>query len=641
MPSRRAVLESLAAGGAVLLSGCGSTGSGGDEPVPEFEPERRTITAVAPRADGPERFNPYGLNQRGRAVVEPFQQLVLPADAPGGEFYTDGHTWTVDGTEVSVTCAVTDFTVEPDAVTTRFRSDLTYWNGDALDARAFFLGDRLGWLAFQSADSEFPHELESDTEYRRKLDTDDWAEVRGSVHPGAPPVPPSFTEGWIERFESAGSQEASDEVYSDLNGVDVDRYRFVADGYGSGVYRVDSEDHATDRGLAGTVREDHPGDPAVPNLLLRTPRGGQVDSLVGSGDVDVVDGQIASRGGDVGPDAVSSSVEQVATYPAPVEGGLAVAFNWANDHLERLWVRRAIAAALPGERVVANTSGASGQPLDQHSGLLSAVASARLGSDFLEGLHDYPTAADTGTAAGWLERAGYTREDGAWYDPDGERFALTMVSGERAGPADTTIENGLAEFGVDVATETPSTRPTDNFTPTIEGGDWDLTVGFAPSGLSVADHYAAATEFVGSEVTGSPLAVGGATLGTCGVGTEWLSPPETVTVPREPGTLEIEGVDYADGGTAYRHDGGEDVDVCGAIERLRTPGTSAEERRAAARQCARWYNYALPSFVVAQARDGFFGNVGDFSFAEGEGAQVARPPTWSAAQYHLQAGAVR
>lgn len=219
MPSRRAVLGNLAAGGVVLLSGCGSTGGGGDEPVPEFEPEGRTISAVAPRADGPERFNPYGLNQRGRAVIEPFQQLVLPADATGGEFYTDGHTWTVDGTEVSVTCAV--------------------------------------------------------------------------------------------------------------------------------------------------------------------------------------------------------------------------------------------------------------------------------------------------------------------------------------------------------------------------------------------------------------------------------------TVPGEPGALEVEGVDYADGGTAYRHDAGEDVDVCGAIERLRAPETSAEARRAAARQCARWYNYALPSFVVAQARDGFFGNVEAFAFSDGEGAQIARPPTWSAAQYHLQAGTVR
>jgi peptide/nickel transport system substrate-binding protein len=641
MPSRRAVLGSVAAGGAALLSGCGSTGSGSDDPVPEFEPEGRTVTAVAPRADGPERFNPYGLNQRGRTVVEPFQQLVLPADAASGAFYTDGHTWTVDGAEVSVTCAVTDYAVESDAVTARFRSDLTYWNGDALDARAFFIGDRLGWLAFGSDGDEFPHELASDTEYRRRFDTDDWAELRGSIHPGAPPLPPSFTEGWIERFESAGSQDARDEVYGDLNAVDVDRYRFVADGYGSGVYRVESENQATDRGLGATAREDHPGDPAVPNCLLRTPRAGQISSLVGSGEVDVDDGQIASQGGDVDPGAVPDSVEQVATYPAPVEGGVAVAFNWGTDHLERLWVRRAVAAALPGERLVANTDGASGQVVTQHSGLLAELAGARLDDSFVEGLHTYSTGADTDTASDWLERAGYTREDGAWYDPSGERFALTMVSGERAGPADTTVENGLAEFGIDVTVETPSVRPTDNFTPRIEGGDWDLTVGLAPGGLSVADHYAAASEFVGTEVMGSPLAAGGAALGTCAAGTEWLSPPETVSVPGEPGALEIEGVDYSDGGTSYRHDAGEDVDVCGAIERLRAPGTSAEARRGAARKCARWYNYALPSFVVAQARDGFFGNTGEFAFTGGGAGRVARPPTWSAAQYHLQAGTIR
>ena len=63
--------------------------------------------------------------------------------------------------------------------------------------------------------------------------------------------------------------------------------------------------------------------------------------------------------------------------------------------------------------------------------------------------------------------------------------------------------------------------------------------------------------------------------------------PEAVT--EEP-RLTIEEADYADGGTTYRHEADTDIDLCGAIETVRDPGSNTEERRGAARECARWYN---------------------------------------------------
>jgi hypothetical protein len=640
MPTRRTVLKhGLAAGGATLLAGCG--GQSGDGPVPGFDPEGRTVTVFAPRGGGPQQLNPYSLNQRGGALLEPFQQLVLPTVTPTGEVRTSGHTVTVDGRDVSVPCAVADYSVDVDGVTTTFEPGLTYWSGAALDAEAYFLADRVSWLAFEEFGAEFPHELVSDTEYRRAVDTDSRAGLRGATHPGPPPLPQGFTEPWVDRLEAASSQDARDEEYAELNAESVTVERVVEEGWGSGTYRVESTDDVAEGGIGARRREDHPADVAVPNLVVRTPRPPAVTSLVRSGDVDLGSGHIADQGGDFQRDAVPESIQHLSRYPSPVAPGFQLVFNWANSHLRRLWVRRALAAALPTGQVLSNALGERGRPVEQDSGILPGVATARLGADAVDALYDYPAEADTGTASEWLELAGYTREGEQWHGPGGDPLALRLAAASPPGSVVTSVATGLREFGVGVEVTEASPRPTNEFAIAVEEGQYDLVVARTGTGFTAADYYAAPPNVRGGTVVGSSLAVGGATLGTCDVGTGWLSPPETVTVPADPG-LRIEGGDYPDGGTTYQHEDGTDIDVCAAIETVRAPDSSVADRREAAVRCARWYNYALPTFVFGVSRRAVFGNTEAFAFPDSEaGRHTARVPAWSPVQYHVQAGTVR
>lgn len=649
MPTRRQVLRrggatAGAVGGATVLAGCG--GSGADEgEIPGFTPDGPTLTTMVPTEHTPEnmQFNPYGLNPRGRPVQAPLQQLVLPADAPTGAFRTSGHSWTVDGETVSVTCAIADYDVDGETITYAFEEGLTYWSGEALDARAYSLGDRVRSHAFGEFGTGYPGEVVDDHTYRWTVaDPSSAADVDSAVYPGLPPLPPAFTENWVERFEGASSETAADDVYADLSTTDVSVEAFVEEGYGSGAYEVASTGVISRQGIGAVLRADHPGDATVPNLVVRTPSLNTTSALVHEGGVDVGEGIIAEQGGDYQAASMPDGFEQVGRYPSPVQEGNQLFFNWGRPHLRRLWVRRAIAAALPVERMLRNAYGTDRRPVDQHSGVLSATAGVALGSAFVDSLHDYPVEADTETAGEWLRTAGYTLSDDGWTGPDGESLSLRLLVGQRTGPLATSLSNGLTDFGIDVEQEVRQLQPSNRFEPALLDGNYDLALGFSFSSLSVARAYGADPGIAGPSPFAAAGSVAGNPLGGCDGEAVWVSRPGTVTVPDDPGSLRIEGVTYDDGGTSYTHDGGANVDVCTAVERVVAPGTDATERQAAARSIARWYNYALPTFVFGQAQVGLFGNTGDFAFPdEAASHRLASPQNWSPARYHVQAGTIR
>lgn len=636
MPTRRAVLRRAGlAAGAAALAGCTDGGDG----VPGFEPDGPALRVSVPTDTLPDDIdlNPFSLTPQGREIAEPFDALVLPAVAPTGEPLAGEHTWTVDGEAVTVPTVVTDVAADAETVRLSFDDRFGYWNGESLDGEAFRLSDRVDWLAFGERES-FPGDLVSATEYHRSLAADSWSEVERARYPGGPPMPPSFTEPWVERLEAAATDTEREEQVAELTGDEVTLDRFVEEGFGSGAYRIESTDAVSREGTGGPRWEGYPGDVGIPNLVVRTPGGGAAP--IESGTADLGEGVVAEDG-DVQPDTTPAGVEQVAQYPSPVEGGLSLLFNWGNEHLGRLWVRRALVAALPLDRVVGNVYGAGGTPPDQHSGLLSGVARARLGEAFVDSLYEYPVERDAETAAEWMRTAGYARPGEQWEAPDGDPVAVTLLAPGSEQTVTDSLASAIESFGVGVRTATRSLRPTDEFGPAVRDGNFDLAVGFVPGGFSPVEGYAAATGVEGPLPTGPTVAAAGDAPGDCDRGADWLAPPGTVTVPAEPG-LRVEGVDYGDGGTTYRHDGGEDVSVCDAVGRLRDPATDDGDRLAAARDCARWYNYALPTLVLGQAQAGVFANTAEFALPDDERAlTAARSLNWSPVQYHVQAGTVR
>jgi hypothetical protein len=695
---RRRFLALAGAAAATGTAGCGNDGEGTATPLtpPTDDDVVTVMTSGLPRAFdfGPSLDQPAGLGH-----LEGFlQSLVLPADLPTGEYCTSGHTWTVGGRETSVPCAVEDFELDGTTVELTFDDRLTYWNGDSLDGRAYYLRDRVVWLGNGDAldGDPFGHELVDATTYRRALDDEatNRFDARRAVHPGIPPMPPSFNERWVERFERASTEEALVDRFLDyIQGI-VHLEEFVEEGYGSGAYEVESPGdvrrEAVDVGgptanrvaVYASPRPDHPGEPGIDRLRILTNvgTGSIVNSRVNGGAAwspVVVPGSAASSGGvrgavasketmidsdtggfgtgvvgphaDIEPSNVPGSVEQVATYPEPLRRGRGLVFDWGNDHLRRLWVRRALVAALPLEGAVRRTSDRSLRAPARQTGLLSGTDRAVFDEAFLDELYEYPLAADRETAARWLRAAGYERPDDQWVGPGGEPLGFRILAaGQWDLNAARILSDGLESFGIATAVDSVG-RPF--YQERVFTREFDLALTTFPGGWSPSRVYGDWYDDEGRWRSASPVTVFGNPLPPCREGGP-ASSPDAVTLPADstgapgdPGPLRIEGVDYPGGGSTYRWPdaGGVERSVCRAAARLRERDVDRETYSEAAEVCARWYNYAVPNFVFAQDAVGLWADTGRLVVPRSDhpAMGLSRAGPVAPEHYHVQAGTVR
>lgn len=667
---RRRFLAAVAS--TALVAGCQFSGDETATPrTPRTADDIVTVTTSLPVTStdlGPTLEPAPG---RGH-VLGFFHALVLPVDASTGEYRTSGHTWRLDDHDVSVPCLIREYRVADRTAELVFDGRHSYWNGEPLDARAYYLAERVRWLANLGAFDEetFGSVLVSDTEYHRALDdaAPNRFALRRHVHPGLPPLPPSYNEPRIERFESAGTEETVDDLWAEYYRGFLGLEEFVEEGYGSGAYEVSSTDDVrtevfdTGAGMAANrnvayaqSRESHPGTPAAERLRVL---GGVSDgggggnpgsrSDVGLGGL-VADGQVAFGSGVVGDppsdliaDELPASVDQVGTFPNPVTPGRGLVFNWRDDHVRRLWVRRALVAAAPFDRAIDNVDGASSRPPGTHSAIHPRVDERVFDPEFRDALYDYPVAADVETAAGWLQRGGYERTDDGWVGPDGETLGITVVTqGEDDVTVAESIVGGWRSLGVDVSIDN---LPGQRYERRIRGGDFHVAIGTFAGGWTATDFYGDWIEVGETFVATSAIATFGTPLETCR-DDPLAAPPATVTLPSEPGALTIEGAEYGDGEATYRRPEaeGDDRSICEAVSTLDETGVDAEAYREAARICARWYNYALPNFQFACDREGVWADSEVLSTPSSEHRSVslARGRPLAPEQYHLQAGTVR
>ncbi|WP_164471559.1 periplasmic substrate-binding domain-containing protein [Halosimplex salinum] len=660
------------------LTGCSNETDGSDQTT---APDRAGTNVVSVMTHAHPTSLDMGPNMgtpTGRAHFLGFlHSLVLPVHGPSGEYYTSGHTTSVGGRELSVPCAVDDYAVEDgEAVRLSFDDRLTYWNGEPLDGRPYYLADRIGWLetngAFQEA--EFGGDLLDGTEYRRafRRGPTNAEAAGGRVHPGLPPLPPSYSEPWVERFEDATTRDAVQETYLDYRRGKLRIETFVEEGYGTGRYEVRSADDVTDEGIEvphnlrtnaevvyAEPRSDYPGasdrrtlrivggavgadEPQVNSSNGGRPSGSFYDprDYLSGEEVDFGTGVIAEAKGDFFAADVPDDVEQLATWPNPAGGGLQLTFNWENEHLRRLWVRRAIAAAAPLARMRLNQYGKGTMAPSTWTGMLGTTPETVFEPGFLDSLYDYPLAADYERAATWLRRAGYERVDGLWTSPEGSTLSLTLTVFSPEIAEIETLVAGLESFGVAIEIRQLLGGGLD-YEDNIRRGAFDLLLTDVPGGWSPTTYYN--DWFAAGEgwTAIPPIAVAGNPLGSCRDDPPLASVPESVTLPEDPGALAVDGVDYADGGATYEFDdAGETVSPCSEVERLRAPDTGEAGFREAARRCARWYNYALPNVVFVQDRVGLWTNRSKVALASDDelSLRMSRGRPTAPQHYHVQAG---
>ncbi len=645
---RRDFSKLLVASAVGSIAGCGGDAGSG---ISDEDLEGRTLTVVGQTSASRSQLNPYALRQRGVSIRDFLDQLVLPVLDPTGDPLTSGHTWNVGDVEVSVPCAVSEYQIDPpDGYTLTFDDRLTFWNGEPLDARAFEHRDRIWHLLNWKFDDErsFTGELLSDTEYRRTFpDGRNRLEIERELFPGNPPFPRTFTDPWYQQLVDASSQDAVDEVFSDLSAEDITFATFAEEGYGTGAFALESTEDIYTNSIVARARDDHPVDSSISNLLIQLAGGPESNqilaSTLGSGDIDVGSAIIADEGGDLDRQSISENIAQQGLYHSPRAPGTQLLFNWGNKHIRRLWVRRALVAAIPFDEAISNVWGATRSPPVHQTGLLSSVDEATFEDDFLSALQQYPMEQDEETAGQWLERAGYHEENSTWQSPDGEALQVRMLIARGDATSNTlgqTIVNGLDAFGLTVAL---TNARSDGYENALQTGDYELAIGSTPGDWSPVRQYAADLSLGRGGIGGSPLSIGGNPLDTCSEESRPFSTPATVTLPDEPGAMTIEGASYDGGGATYQHDGGIDVSICEAADRLTAPDSDDDELQEAAEICARWYNYAIPNVVFAQDRIGLIGNVEEFTFpaAESPATKAMRSWTTNPAHYHVQAGIIR
>jgi len=660
--SRRAFLGLLSAGVAGL-AGCGSDGEPAHQTGPEGRPGmengRYTGRSGKARVDTNDlegdvlklmvripyeiRLNPYAARGSALPAWRRLQAPVLPVDRSTGEYRPSGHTWSVDGEEVTVPALIADYAVEgTDAVRYTVDERFTYWNGDPITARAFHLNNRLRALGFYSGiDGEYGGELVSDTEFRSPLgDELNRAGIRPAIHPGLPPLPPAFTEPWVERLADATTKAAVDETYTELSLVEMTFQWFAEKGWGTGAYAIEEPADAAPVGIVAGLREDHPGEATVENLVLENVQPYVIDEAKGvkAERIDLGNGIVSTNGGFSAP-AMPERIEELGRYRTS-GAGFKLLFDWGDPHMARLPVRRAVVTALPIGDLMLAVSGDRMTPPVHDSGMLSADTRA-LGADFCDSLHRYLREPDIERAAAWMREAGYALENGQWVGPDGGTPSVTIptTSSPRFSEPTKAVVNALADFGFDASWRVVMAGNGEMSDALRER--YGLAVSRVGGGWTPANQYGSTPGVSNGRPYGATVAPGRSPLATCTDAPAPATTPSEVTIPKEPGALRIESAEY-EGDTDYVHATGETINPCADSNALWDPELDAASARAAARRCARWYNYALPTFVFAGPQTGVWGDTEAFDYPRDPRALgTADPVSSDPLRYLVQAGLVR
>lgn len=116
--------------------------------------------------------------------------------------------------------------------------------------------------------------------------------------------------------------------------------------------------------------------------------------------------------------------------------------------LGRLNVRRAIMHALDKEVIAQNEHPYAASAPQGPPGIHVPEANQWIDDDLAETFQDYNY--DEEMAVQYLEEEGFTRENGEWYTPDGDRFGFELLTSADTPNVERTVQSQLENFGIEV-----------------------------------------------------------------------------------------------------------------------------------------------------------------------------------------------
>lgn len=620
--SRRQYAQLVAGGATAGLAGCLDVfeAAAGTDPDDTWEPTDTITMAVDNTPDGA-NFNDWAHEVRSSGI-EYFTEIGAPEDASTTELVTSNTTfdaaWLDGSGQVEVRAMLADYEIEaPERVLETYDEDLTYWDGTPLDAEAMYLRDKLHWYddAEGVPDDEFGGEVVDDFTYRRAVSAASELVLQAEVFDAerAPPHP-EFTRPYVERLDEATTDSAVQSVLEELHEDQLTLADLVENQWGSGLYRIESMDDVSDERVMLTLRDDHPTEHATIEHLELLWAGSQQQTLAAQrGRLDL-GGGVVGTGGELTRESLPPHVQEIDRY-LTAEGDTLL-FNWNDEHLQNLWVRRAIVALVNWPAVAAQGWGADGSEAVEHdTGLHSGVSEQYFGDDFLDDLHQYTRGYDLQTAIDYLERAGYegSRSEG-WTSPDGEPLELTITVHQ--GIAEhvrgaQTIRANLTSAGIDASLDVVPEQP--DFANAVGGDDpsFDLAIMWAVSGAPWNFYWAMGGWWE------APL-LGGADDDWFWLPQAGYGETDTYGVPLEPDIPLSTGSIAAPTRAGRRPSlsNAEQIELPPMVHAFRDPETDTDTFEEYLHTCARFYNFYLPQFRFHDINWGAWGNRRDFEFPE-------------------------
>ncbi|MCO8265203.1 ABC transporter substrate-binding protein [Haloferax prahovense] len=483
-----------------------------------------------------------------------------------------------------------DMSVDGRTLTLTFPEGFKWWNGDDLTAEDYYIGLEIDRLQSPEQSPIESNTLVDDYTIERTFKTAVSPNLmKANVAETFVNTPRSVYREYLTRYEEASSDSERESVTSDLLDMSITTQQLIDEGLGNALYRV------TGFNSSETILEkfeDHPyaSRTDIPNVRIIPETTSDVESLS-------VNDQL-----DMNPDVLMSESQQ-SRYPDNIENVYRLnwfrtqkfTFNFKNEHIARLPVRRAIVNAVDFESMVAamRQAGTVGAPAENQTALRSTIHEEYLGSDFVDQLIDYPVGKDLETATQLLEDAGYTKENGTWVDPDGESFTFTVLTQNNNTQVQATkvFNDQLNAFGIQTKISTVSST---DYYQRLQTYEADIFwIWHVAKALWHPTAYFS-NNFYGIEV-GDP---------SSGNETGPTGKPFTTTIPSEVGATEISG-------------SGKEIQPAQLMNDLPN-SESAEQVKERTRDLVQWFNYALPDFVFVEEDSGYWGDTQDFSMPTGD-----------------------
>ena len=203
---------------------------------------------------------------------------------------------------------------------------------------------------------------------------------------------------------------------------------------------------------------------------------------------------------------------------------------------------------------------------------------------------------DAEAAAAYMDRAGYTKQNGEWVDPNGESFTLSILTESRNASTQATkvFSDQVNAFGINAEVNSVGT---DYYTKLQE---YEFDIAWIWHVAKAIWHPTAyfSNDFYGVEV-GDPTS--GDETGPTGI-------PFEVETPREPGTEEISG-------------SGQTIQPAKLMTDMPV-ASSRKQVKEMTRTLVHWFNYDLPALVYVQEDSGYWGDADNFTFSDPEETEL-------------------